>query len=732
MKFVANASFGTGASLATKGCVALLLAALVALAPHVALAGPDTSANDAEVEVLVQSVFEAEYPKKQYVEALEKLQLASTVCQEGSCGAKMRARVLIGVATVLAGGLEQKNDAVEVFKIALKEDPKVTLIKGFDSGAIRSAWDAARGQSSSTGPAPIERKKYPGGRLPPRGWKSAEAFFYYQEAAKAEDERSWALCAGYAGDSFAAEGRIATRYLRGKCHDLAGNWVEAIADFEVVAAEAPKLGMLESGAKAKQRYEEMNAKMPKLVLRPPPNAEGLEVFLDDEPVSADKLGGELWANPGQRRIRASGKVGGQPLSFQRDLTLNEGKVETVDIRLVPATQVASDNRVLKCLEKSKSRDELAECIGEGTGRPVNVRFAGEFSGYLDDDNTSVLSPAVVVRVTSPTDGWTLGGAFLVDVVTTASTDIVATASPRWTETRYVPNINGSKKFGDVTLGLNSGLSIEPDYLSIAAGANFSADVVDKRLTPSLAYGFGYDIQGRSGTSFDAFSSIIYQNSIDAGLSIVADKATVVTAGATVILQNGDTSKPYRYVPLFSPEIVNQIPAGLVRQEVDRVRSQTRALEQLPTDRQRYALSGRVAHRFEASTLRVDERLYMDSWGIMGSTTDSLWLFDVEQFRFWPHVRFHAQGGADFWQVAYPVIENVSGELILPNFRTGDRELGPMLGLSFGGGARMAAGEAKNWGFTLSGDAVYNRYLNHLYIIERWGGYGALGVEVDVE
>jgi hypothetical protein len=64
MKFVANAS-----SLATKGCVALLLALLVGLAPRVALAGPDTSANDAEVEVLVQSVFEAEYPKKQYVEA---------------------------------------------------------------------------------------------------------------------------------------------------------------------------------------------------------------------------------------------------------------------------------------------------------------------------------------------------------------------------------------------------------------------------------------------------------------------------------------------------------------------------------------------------------------------------------------------------------------------------------------------------------------------------------------
>jgi hypothetical protein len=296
----------------------------------------------------------------------------------------------------------------------------------------------------------------------------------------------------------------------------------------------------------------------------------------------------------------------------------------------------------------------------------------------------------------------------------------------------VPGLNGSKKFGDVTIGASTGLSIEPDYLSIAAGANFSADVLDKRLTPSVAYGFGYDIQGRSGTSFDAFRTIIYQNSVDAGLSIVADKATVVTVGATVIFQNGDTSKPYRYVPLFAPEIVGAVQPGLVKEEVNRVRAQTRALEQLPTDRQRYAVSGRVAHRFEASTLRVDERLYIDSWGLKASTTDAMWLFDVDQFRFWPHLRFHAQTAVDFWQLAYPVIEEPTGQIVLANFRTGDRELGPMLGASLGGGARVALGEAKNWGLTLSADAVYNRYLNHLFILERWGGFGALGVEVDIE
>jgi hypothetical protein len=711
----------------------LVALAVVAAAPRAALA--DTTENDQEVEILVESVFEAEYPKKQFVEALEKLQLAANVCQEGSCSSKIRAKVLVAVATVLSGGLDQKQDAVEVFRIARKEDPKVQLIKGFDKGAIKEAWETAGGKAGGTKPPPaqVERKKYPGGMRAPRGWKTPEGYFYYQEASKAEEDRAWLLCAGYASDSIGAEDRVGTKYKRATCLDKGGKWVQALADYETVARDAPGLGMRDTGKSAQERYDELGGKVPKLVLRPPPKVEELHVFVDDAEVGPDKLGGELWVDPGQRRVTANGKVGDQSVSFEQDVTANEGSSTSIDIKLVPQSSRVTDNRILKCLEKSKSRDELAECIGQSAGRSLNINMGTEVSGYVDSDNTEVMSPAIFATISSPTSGWSIGGSFLVDVVTTASTDIVATASPRLTEVRYVPGLNGSMKFGDWKVGLGGGASIEPDYLSIAGGLNLSVDLLDKRLTPTLAYGFGYDTQGRSGTPYETFSTNIIQNSVDLSLSAVLDKATVLTSGITAIFQNGDTSKPYRYIPLFDQSLIGRIPVGLAQTEVDKVRNPERAIESLPTDRQRFAVSGRVAHRFDTSTLRIDERIYLDSWLLFASTTDARFIFDVDpRVRLWPHLRFHGQKAVTFWSLAYPSELTDDGHLLLPTYRTGDRELGPLITAQAGAGVRFALGEEKNWGIELVSDGIYTRYLNHLYLLERWGYYGALKAEVDIE
>jgi hypothetical protein len=156
------------------------------------------------------------------------------------------------------------------------------------------------------------------------------------------------------------------------------------------------------------------------------------------------------------------------------------------------------------------------------------------------------------------------------------------------------------------------------------------------------------------------------------------------------------------------------------------------LEQLPTDRQRWAVSGRLAHRFRTSTVRLDERLYLDSWGLKATTTDLRYLLDLgERVRVWPHLRFHDQSGADFWRLAYTSNIQAGGGTV-PALRTGDRELGPLWSLTVGPGVRFAFGKHDAWGLSLAGDLVYTRYLDHLFITQRLGYFGALTLDAEFE
>src|SRR5262249_53431942 len=158
----------------------------------------------------------------------------------------------------------------------------------------------------------------------------------------------------------------------------------------------------------------------------------------------------------------------------------------------------------------------------------------------------------------------------------------------------------------------------------------------------------------------------------------------------------------------------------------------RPLEQLPLARQRYAVAARLAHRFTSSTFRIEERAYIDSWGLKASTTDAQFLIDLsKEFRVWPHLRANVQDAVDFWQLAYVAKTEAAG-LVLPVYRTGDRELGPLFGLTLGAGTRLAFGKDKNWGLTATFDFVYTRFLDHLYILQRLGYFGSTTLEVDFD
>lgn len=366
---------------------------------------------------------------------------------------------------------------------------------------------------------------------------------------------------------------------------------------------------------------------------------------------------------------------------------------------------------------------------QGDGSTYNLIGEAEVSAYKDDQAVEVLSPAVTVGAESLTDGWGVSGSFLVDVVTAASPDIVSTASPRWNETRYVPGLSAHKKWGDVDVSAAGGVSIEPDYLAIAAGVGVSVDLRDKTVTPALRYGFGFDRSGRAGTPFSVFVNDIHRHSITGALTLVLDKQTIFVPTVDTVLEFGDTSKPYRYLPTFSEGDAEGVENGASIDDVNRTRTAVRLAEQVPEDRQRYAVSGLLARRFSGFTLRLEERLYVDSWGVMGTTTDGTLPIDLgDVVRIWPHVRFHAQKGADFWERAYVVTPTASG-FSAPTLRAGDRELGPLLGMTGGGGIRFGG---DTMGLTIQADAFYSMFLDHLFASSRIAAFGALGYELILE
>ena len=370
------------------------------------------------------------------------------------------------------------------------------------------------------------------------------------------------------------------------------------------------------------------------------------------------------------------------------------------------------------------------------GSDMTMRASTELSAYRDSDHVAIVSPTVALGLEDPVRGWTASGRYLVDVVSAASADIVATASRRWREVRHVGSLDASYRPRDLGLGLRTSISREPDYLSLGAGVLLTADFLDKTRTVTVGYGLGHDTIGRSGTSYDVFSRELLRHSVNASASAIIDRATRVTIVGDAIIERGDQSKPYRYIPVFAPGSADRLPAGAPLDTVNGLRADERPREQLPLARDRFALSARVARRFPGWTLRLDERGYLDTWGVRASTTDVRLLFDLgRRGLFGPHLRVHVQGGASFWKRVYEVGTDASGRRTVPRWITGDRELGPMRSFMVGGSLAWALGPAEDLNrrrVGLSLDGVSTTFTDSLLLAHRNGVFSSLTFETSFD
>ncbi len=421
---------------------------------------------------------------------------------------------------------------------------------------------------------------------------------------------------------------------------------------------------------------------------------------------------------------------------------------TFALVLASSTAIADDENPA---EQSVSRKDHGEQLAaERTAstrklEDTSTKHASlEIATYADGDHVTVFTPSIAASIENVLQGASLKGRYIVDVVSAASADVVSTASPRWTEVRHAGSLEATYKPKTFGVTLAGSVSSEPDYFSFGVGSEMTLDLNDKNTTLSAGFGFGHDDVGRCGaenslantgptcTSFGVFERAVNRTSFNFGLLQLLGPATTGALVFDVGLESGDQSKPYRYVPMFAPG--TQAPLGASYQWVTENRLPERPLEQTPLSKRRIALSGRLAHRFDGSTLKVEERLYADTWALFASTTDLRWIFDAgKRVGFWPHARFHGQSAVSFWKRAY-----VSGAAApgwdLPVFRTGDRELGPLWTATGGGGLYVYVGSANDpqtARLTLQVDGMYTSFLDDLYISSRAGIISSLTFEVEL-
>jgi hypothetical protein len=358
----------------------------------------------------------------------------------------------------------------------------------------------------------------------------------------------------------------------------------------------------------------------------------------------------------------------------------------------------------------------------------------EMAAYDDSDHVTVFTPSVALGIQN-VSGAALHATYLVDVVSAASADIVSTASSRWQEVRHAGSLSADYKPHDLGITAGASISREPDYLSYGAYATVTKDFDEKNWTLFFGYGFSHDRIGRCGdngvcTSFSVFSRELQRGSFNGGVDFVVNDSSLASVVADVVIENGDQSKPYRYIPMFSPTVAPIVTKGAAIDWVNANRLPERPLEQLPLSRQRFSLTGRYAHRFEESTLRLEERVYRDTWGLLASSSDARWIFDLgRRFAVWPHARFHVQSSVSFWQLAY--VSAPAPAWNLPEYRTGDRELGPLWTTEGGFGIKWYLGGAadpQQWALQLTGDAMYTAFLDDLYMTRRVAGLSALSFE----
>jgi hypothetical protein len=286
------------------------------------------------------------------------------------------------------------------------------------------------------------------------------------------------------------------------------------------------------------------------------------------------------------------------------------------------------------------------------------------AGVLPDDRSDILyhqyvgggveidGPSILMRK-SVGKNVSVAANYYVDMVSSASIDVVTTASP-YTEERTQYSLSADYLRGNTMMSVGFTSSEESDFDASTYNLSIAQDMFGDLTTLTLSYAYGDDTVRRSDDP-GFFRDNVRQH-YGIGVTQILTRNLISALNFEVITDEGFLNNPYRSVRYldagsalgysFEPELY---PATHTSNAVG--------------IRAKYYLPYRAA-------LEAQYRFFTDTWDVEGHTASIAYTHPWKDFIFTAKYRWHDQTGAHFFRDVFSRSEAT-------NFRGRDKELSPL-------------------------------------------------------
>lgn len=240
--------------------------------------------------------------------------------------------------------------------------------------------------------------------------------------------------------------------------------------------------------------------------------------------------------------------------------------------------------------------------------------------------------------------------YYVDYVSSASIDVVTTASP-YTEQRNQWSLGMDYLRGNTTMSLNYVSSVESDFDAKTYAFSVSQDMFGDLTTLTLSYAYGEDVVGMS--TDDTFARDNRRQQYGIGLTQIISRNLIMALNVETVTDEGFLNNPYRTVRYLDPG------SALGYSYEPELYPNTRTSNAVGL-RARYYLPYRAA-------IEGEYRFFVDTWDIQAHTASLTYVHPWNNWTFEIKGRYHDQTGAAFFQDVFPRAQAT-------NFRGRDKEL----------------------------------------------------------